>query len=618
MCGIAGIAYVSSPPLHRVELEKELSRAEQLLAHRGPDDAGIWISDDDTVGFIHRRLAILDLSPRAHQPMRDASGNVITFNGEIYNFHELRIQFPDNEYVSESDTEVLLKGLAKTGPDFLTEIEGMFAFAFYSKKEDRLLLAVDPAGEKPIYTYWDGKIFAFASEIKALTAFTGISLIADPERLKESLIYGYVPWPRTVYRNINKIPAGHFQRVDLRRGPEEIRQYWDVPLGQVCHNWSTEQATDSLREILSQSVRRRLVSDVPVGSFLSGGVDSSAVSWEAAQLLTPARLQTFSAGFSHDAESAFYDETKYAAYVAKLIHSDHRVLQIDASTIDAAAIMRRFDEPFGDSSAIPTYLLCEKTSQHVKVVLSGDGGDELFGGYQRFGASLIAERFKTLWQMALSPVLWMDAAPRSFLGKLQRFRRAVNSPLLKRLAVWNSFFAEDDLKRFLGDSETSVFESLKYWDEKTKGISIGEKILYYNFKTYLFDDLLPKVDRMSMAHALEVRAPFLDKTLIKFAFSLPTHMKFDAFHTKRILKQAYRHDLGATITDRAKHGFAFPLPTFLGNQTSRTSTQALRKLFPQSPLSTTAISSPNRTSKDFILWTVDQCLSNGMQIQNAI
>ncbi len=618
MCGIAGIVYVDGPTPDRIDLEGSLSRTEKALAHRGPDDAGIWISDNGRIGLAHRRLSILDLSPRAHQPMLDPRGNAITFNGEIYNFHQLRPAFPEAEYVSQSDTEVLLKGLEAKGTQWLTQLEGMFAFGYVAKEANRLILAVDPAGEKPLYTYWNGKVFAFASEIKALAQLEGVTLVADGERLKESLVFGYVPCPNTIYRDVHKVPAGHFQIVDVKKGPMPSQCYWDVPIGHVRHDWTEKEAAKTLREIMSASVKQRLVSDVPVGSFLSGGIDSSAISLEAARLLQPSQLETFSAGFSVDVESAFYDETEYAAYVAQLIGSHHRVLQVDASNVDASKIMLHFDEPFGDSSAIPTYLLCKKTAQHVKVVLSGDGGDELFGGYQRFRASILAENFKTLLHLGLSPIEWWSVAPRSFLGKLQRFRKAVSKPLLERLAIWNSFFAEEDLKTFLGDAEGSAYQSLQYWDEKTHGLSLGEKVLYYNFKTYLFDDLLPKVDRMSMAHGLEVRAPFLDKALISFAFSLPTSMKFDMFHTKKILKKSYRRDLGAKITDRAKHGFAFPLPTFLDGQGTRAGTAGLKKLFPDSPLSLNALSQANRVSKDFIVWTIDQCLSNRTVSSNAV
>ena len=374
------------------------------------------------MAFAHRRLAILDLSANGHQPMMDAAQNVLTYNGEIYNFQELKRSFELGSFRSGTDTEVLLKGLVKKEDRFLSELDGMFAFAFLKQSSRELILAVDPAGKKPLYTYWDGKIFAFASEIKALLAFRELDREIDREGLRQSLFFGYVPWPSTMYRFIRKLPAGHLQRVSLKTGPKPVERYWDLPMGQTNEQMTMRKASEQLKFLLRDAVRKRLVSDVPVGCFLSGGIDSSAVALEATSLIPREMpLRTFAAGFSSDRQGDFYDETKYADMVATSIGSRHRILQIDAASVEAEHVVGHFDEPFGDSSAIPTYLLCRETRRFVKVVLSGDGGDELFGGYLRFNAALLSERFKGLWSLALSPVSLFKTRPRSFLGKLDHF-----------------------------------------------------------------------------------------------------------------------------------------------------------------------------------------------------
>jgi asparagine synthase (glutamine-hydrolysing) len=607
MCGIVGIAYLDAPAPHPTVFKEQLDQAATAIRHRGPDDHGTWVGRN--VGFAHRRLSLLDLSARGHQPMQDAEGNILTFNGEIYNFGELRAHFPGQTFISHSDTEVVLKGLAREYRTWIKHLDGMFAFGFFSEAKAELLLAVDPAGKKPLYTYWDGRIFAFASEIKALRQIAGLDFSLSQENVKASLVYGYVPWPHTIYRFVRKLPAGHFQTVSLRAGPERPESYWDLPLGQTDFKIDGRHAQMRTRELLSDAVRKRLIADVPVGCFLSGGLDSSAVALEASRLLPKESLLTFAAGFSGDAHRSVYDETPFAQQVAGRIGSQHQVLQIDASAVDAGKIMRHFDEPFGDSSAIPTYLLCQQTARHVKAVLSGDGGDELFGGYLRFRAGMLSEKYQTLWQLALSPLSLFQGSPHSLLAKLNRFRSAVSFPLIKRLSVWNSFFTEEELSRYVGNGTESSLETFRLWDERTHGLPIGEKILYFNFKTYLFDDLLPKVDRMGMAHGLEVRSPFLDKRLIEFAFRLPTSLKFDPFRTKKILKDAYRPELGKDITDRAKHGFAFPLETFLASQSVDAISEPLRKIFPDAPLRLDIGDTRNRTSKQFMIFSLEQCLN---------
>ena len=618
MCGIVGLlvpgAEINRGASSVVNFRRAaLQSAVESLRHRGPDDGGVWLSPDARAGFGHRRLSVIDLSSRGLQPMLGEDGSALTYNGEVYNYRELKSEFTSGEnFVSESDTEVLLKCLMSEGERILPRLDGMFAFAFYSARNNQVILATDPAGEKPLYTYWDGKHFAFASEIKAIKALLaqqGGDFSLDPKALKESLAFGYAPYPRTIYRKIRKLPAGQFQIIDLNSGPKHPVTYWEVPIGEIDRSVRYQDAVAGLRILLRKAVAKRLVADVPLGSFLSGGLDSSAVSLEAASLLRPSRLKTFSAAFSADPLSGFYDESSFARTVAERIGSEHFEVQISSQNVDAASIMQRFDEPFGDSSAIPTFLLCQETRKYLKVALSGDGGDELFGGYMRFRAALVSEKYQTLCKLILSPTSRLQVEPRSLLGKMKRFRSAVSHPLLSRLATWNAFFSEQDLEYFLGEKFTEFAIEIKSWDEKTKGQSIGEKILYYNFKTYLFDDLLPKVDRMSMAHGLEIRAPFLDKELIEFAFRLPTEFKFDAFSSKKILKEAYRDLLGKDITHRSKHGFAFPLESFLGSQPPYIGAKT-RGVFPAARTDLKDLGPLNRSAKQFMLWNFETNLKH--------
>ncbi len=610
MCGIVGFLSVSSeaPPSFPREA---LASATESIKSRGPDDGDIWISESNQIGFGHRRLSVIDISSRGRQPMRDAVGNSLTYNGEIYNFKDLKVEFQNEHFQSDSDTEVLMKGLAQHGASYLSKLDGMFAFGFYDHRAKSLLLAVDPAGKKPIYTYWDGRRFAFASEIKALLCLEGGDFSIDHECVKESLIFGYVPYPHTIYRRIRKLPAGHFQLIDFAKGPAPVQQYWDVPLGQTRHTLSYADAKSELRHLVGRAVEKRLMSDVPLGSFLSGGLDSSIVALEAAKRVSPRKLKTFAAAFANDRLSHQYDESKFARAVAQRIGSDHHEIEIAAGAENAREIMSRFGDPFGDSSAIPTFLICREAKRHLSVVLSGDGGDELFGGYLRFRAALMSEKYKTLWQLLLSPMAsparWLGAKPRSAFGKMQRFQSALGRPLIERLALWNSFFSESDLESYLGEKTPGFDEQIRLWDDRTKGLQIGEKILYYNYKTYLFDDLLPKVDRMSMSHGLEVRSPLLDRDLTEFAFRLPTHFKFDAFSTKKILKDAYEEVLGSDIVHRRKQGFAFPLESFMSHQGVTTGT-ATRRLFPKAKLALDAGSSTNLTSKRFMLWSLETSL----------
>ena len=550
MCAIAGI-FSSDTNLLQIDHEQVL----KTMRHRGPDDA--YHCTIENIHLYHSRLAILDLDSRSKQPFFSNSKNtVITFNGEIYNYKELKedLAVP---FRTTSDTEVLVEFLEKKKISALPKLDGMFSFASYSVSQRELLLAVDPAGKKPMYTYYDGNIFAFASEIKMLAAM-GLPLIPSENARFDFLFFGYAPAPESFYKNIRKLPAGHYQLVP-NGNPQKIQSYFQLPRETLTISY--REAQEKLVTLMTEATRKRLISDRPLGCFLSGGLDSSIVSLEASKLLsTP--LKTFSIAFKQSPDAALYDESYYAQRVSDLLKSEHTTFEMNDSFDEFNHLIRHFDEPFSDSSCFPTALLCKNTSQQIKVVLSGDGGDELFGGYLRFKASLWAERFSPMTPL-LKAFSYVPILPQALTGKIKRFQNALHEKPLQRLALWNSYYSFQDIAALSKQAEERIRRGLAAWDEKLHGLSLQEKILHFNFHHYLQNDLLVKVDRMSMRYGVEVRSPFLDKALIQFAFELPSKFKFDYFKTKKILKDSYRGSLSSEIVDRRKKGFGFPLDIFM-------------------------------------------------------
>ena len=554
MCGIAGFRVVNGNWSNQ---ERRLESARSALVHRGPDANGIWLDPKKEVGLAHTRLAILDLNQRSVQPMVSASGtSVLTFNGEIYNYLDLRRDFATQSWKTTSDTEVALAAIERDGARAFSTFDGMFALAHYNLENRELLLAVDPFGKKPIYTYWDGSIFAFASEIKALAAM-GLPLEICPEAMSEYFALGAVLDSGTVYKNIRRLLGGHSQVVSNLR-PLKPQPYWDLPIGQST-KISYADACVQTEDLIARAVKKRLVADVPIATFLSGGLDSSVIALEA-QSAGSDGLRTFSVGFP---DQAHFDESRYAEIVAHRIRSHH--CKLDGKTLDSPRIyelFRHFDEPFPDSSLMPTAVLCEQVSMQAKVALSGDGGDEIFGGYRRMQAALLTENWSSWMKLALKPVKWSGlqaSSHRSRLGFLLRLQSAIDLPTAQRLLKWNSYFSDDSLARHFESRSEQIQAKMNKLEARVQGQDTGQKILYINAKTYLFSDLLPKVDRMSMLFGLEVRSPFLDKQLAEFVFTLPTKYKFSPLKSKVILKDIYRKRLGSEIVDRKKQGFATPL-----------------------------------------------------------
>lgn len=565
MCGIAGIVGGHPDPA-------ELAPMLEAMRHRGPDDEGTWSDTHCALG--HRRLAIIDLSPGGHQPMLDPTGRLaITFNGEIYNFQELRRQLEGlgHEFHTASDTEVILAAYRQWGADCLRRFQGMFAIALWDAEQRRLFLARDRVGKKPlVYGIQDGR-FYFASELQGLTAHPVIERDIDLAALDMYLSWGYVPAPFTIYRSLRKLPPAHFGVVDLRNGIPEIsiERYWDLQYTPKL--WISEyDACDGIREKLRDAVHRRLISDVPLGAFLSGGIDSSIVVGLMAQL-SSAPVKTFTIGFS----DRQFDETLHARRVAQKWGTDHHEFVVEPDAVGALPkLARHFGEPYADYSAVPTYYVSRETRTGVTVALNGDGGDELFAGYDRYFAIQASERVRDLplgqpVSRFLAGVLPRGSADGP-IRRAQGFFHGVSLPAPQRYARWMNYFREEDKRElFQPDFYASIRESrTPDWAESlfagAGNMQAGEKAMRADLLlSYLPNDLLPKVDITAMANSLEPRSPFLDDQLMEFVARLRLRNKLRGRRTKHLLKRAFAPELPRENVERPKSGFTLPLASWL-------------------------------------------------------
>lgn len=577
MCGICGeLRFGENAPLR----EEEVIRMRDELVHRGPDDSGVYVSDDGRAGLGFRRLRIIDLSASANQPMPNEDGSVrLVFNGEIYNFASLRrdLESRGHRFRSRSDSEVIVHLYEEKGADCVASLEGMFALAIWDERNRRLLLARDRAGKKPLFYYLDHRRVAFASEIKALFPRADIRLEIDPEAIPYYFMHGYVPCPRTFYRGVRQVEPAAVVTVE-HDGTVRSRPYWvlryapDPAVARTTANSVTRsEACERTRELVTQAVERRLISDVPLGAFLSGGIDSTIVVGLMSRLMREP-VKTFSIGF--DGHPA-YDETNYARVAAKLFGTDHTEFKVSPSAIGLVEkLIWHHDGPFGDSSAVPTYIVSELTRRHVTVVLTGDGGDELFAGYIRFFAAVLAERVPKTLGHSLNVVASLLASPandRHPLARAKRFLRSVDLPLYERITRWSSIFFDelDDLLAPELRASIPPVDCLHYIErelEPMKDLTTLSKVLHANFRSYLLDDLLVKMDRCSMANSLEARSPFLDRELVEYVAKLPDRFKLGpAGKTKVVLKEAFADLLPPEILARGKMGFAVPLGAWFRN-----------------------------------------------------
>lgn len=564
MCGIAG--YVGTATQ---ELLPDMLR---VLKHRGPDDEGAYV--EAGVGLGMTRLAIIDLAG-GRQPMANADRSLwIVFNGEIYNHRELRhnLEAMGQRFLSRSDTEVILQSYAQFGEACVDRLRGMFAFAIWDSRRRSLFLARDRIGKKPLYYWHRNGLFLFASEIKALLCHPAVSRTLDWEAFHHYMAFGYTPTDRSIYAEIAKLPPAH--TATLRDGALTLQRYWTLPHGNDCSDRGTsvQDAAALARHELREAVRLRLESDVPLGVFLSGGIDSSAVVASMREV-TGKPIATFSIGFGRASPS--YDELHYARLVAERFETDHHeeILEPDVEKL-LPTIVHHFDEPFADSSAIPTFVVAQATASHVKVALSGIGGDETFGGYPRYLGVRLSERYGRLpgWLRALpNPFLRFipdsEASP-NWGDWVRRFVAEADRPLPERYIGWTRFFAEAALTRLATpalreqwDTNIEAVQRAAFADRGHDDPMDGA--FRIDLCTYLPDDLLVMADRMSMAHSLELRAPFCDHRLIEASLMIPPAMKIRGFRLKSLLKAAFADVLPPQVLSHRKQGFMIPLGRWL-------------------------------------------------------
>ncbi len=560
MCGIAGrVNFLSGAPVSR----ETVTGMCDLIAHRGPDGHGVYCAGP--VGFGHRRLAIIDLSPLGRQPMLSADGTlVVTFNGEIYNYRELKTELEGagHTFRSHSDTEVILAAYRQFGDACVERLIGMFAFALWDAPRRRLLVARDRLGKKPLHYRVDRDGIAFSSEPKAFLAEPTFVPEVDLQSLSQYLSYQYVPSPRSGFKGVEKLPPAH--TLVAEDGRITITRYWKLSYART-RTLSDADALDGVTEHLGRAVRRRLISDVPLGAFLSGGLDSGLVVSFMAEGMDAA-VRTFSIGF----EEEEFNELPAARLVAEQYGAAHTEFVVRPQAVDLLPqLVWHYGEPYADSSALPTYILSELTRAHVTVALNGDGGDENFAGYDRYSAMLIAERLArvpTLARRALAA--GTAAAARVFrhriIGRAARFAGGLASSPERRYASWMMHF-DPELKARLCTADFAAatvedsYQLLETAFASSDGTNLLEKTLDVDVRTYLPDDLLVKVDIATMAHGLEGRSPFLDHELMEFAAQLtPAHKVRDG-QKKHVLRRLAERRLPARLLQLPKKGFGVPI-----------------------------------------------------------
>lgn len=563
MCGIAGIVTLGAGA--PAPEEADAMAMARRLRHRGPDGQAAWVSPSGRCALGHARLKVIDLVT-GDQPMGNEDGTVqVVFNGEVYNFGALRAELEalGHRFRTQSDTEVLVHGWEAWGESLPERVDGMFALAVWDETRSTLFLARDRAGKKPLFWIETGGRFAFASEVKALLALPWVGAEMDPAALPYYLAYGYVPAPMTFYRGVAKLPPASCMTV--KGGQVTVRRYWSLDWTRSGGGMGVEEASATLRALLGEAVDRRLVADVPLGAFLSGGIDSTVVVGLMRERIE-GPLRTFSLGFADDAT---YDETPFARRVARRFGTDHTEFVVEAHAVELVdELVEAYDEPFGDSSAIPTHIVSRLTREHVTVALTGDGGDELFCGYPRFLGMAVAEWTRgpvAAVGNAVGRLLPHHPDFRNPLRRFQRFFAAAALPPEERMLRWIGFLphVEEYLSQVthLPDRRALTASFREPWD-RYAGESAVTRAMALNFDTYLPDDLLVKADRCSMAHGLELRAPFLDTAVMTFAAGLPDGMRYRGRTLKWLVRRTFSDLLPPEVANRGKWGFGVPLPVW--------------------------------------------------------
>jgi asparagine synthase (glutamine-hydrolysing) len=553
MCGIAGVVDLEGLLPGQSGMVRDMC---DVITHRGPDDAGYFAADGVAIGM--RRLSIIDIAG-GHQPIANEDGSIkVVFNGEIYNYRTLRAELEalGHRFATDTDTETIVHAYEQWGDDGLSRLRGMFGIAIWDGRTRSLVLARDRVGIKPLHYAQRGTRLAFGSEIKSILA-AGFEPELDVRALEHYLAFLYTPPDRSIFQGIQKLPPGHLLR--WHDGAITVRQYWQVPVGETFTG-TLDDATEQLTAILSDAVASHLVSDVPLGALLSGGVDSSLV----VGLMSRASsrpVKTFSIGF----DEPEFDELEGARRLARHFATDHHELIVRPDALGVVdRIVEHFDEPFGDSSAVPTWYVSEMARRHVTVVLSGDGGDELFGGYDRYlphpRVASFDRRFGRTGR-AVADAVW-PRLPHGVAGK--NFLRHVAQDQDARYLESVRFFQPDELGALLsGDVRNSLRHSpatpAGRRFERFASLSPHGRMMAFDMETYLPEDILTKVDRMSMAHSIESRVPLLDHEVVTFAASLPAHMKINGGERKLVLKRAAARVLPAEVLNRRKRGFGVPI-----------------------------------------------------------
>lgn len=602
MCGIAGFYLFDESK--KENYFQNLEAATHTLGQRGPDAGGTFTQD--TVGLGHRRLSILDISERGNQPMEDATGRyVITFNGEVFNFISIREKLIKKgyEFRTDTDTEVVINAYAAWGLEALLHFNGFFAFAIYDKKEKSLFLARDRFGIKPLVYALNDQRLIFSSELKALKEFEAFDEL-DKQALNLYFQLTYIPAPFTVFKNAKKLLPGHF--MEIREGHASIKKYYQPPFRPETMIPDYEEAKNELRERLESAVKLRMISDVPLGTFLSGGIDSSIISALAHQHAS--ELHTFSIGYR---DHPFFDETAYAESVAKKLGTRHHVFSLSNQDLldHVHSVVDYLDEPFADSSALPMYILSRETRKHVTVALSGDGADELFSGYNKHEAwdrSIRKNAVNSILKLAGGMLRFLPRSRQNtwtnFFRQVEKYRNILALPLKERYWHLAAFIPEPEVRKLI---LTDFYEGVEnFKQELLQEIDHSDLnlVLELDVLLVLAGDMLRKVDAMSMANSLEVRVPFLDHRVVETAFRIPSNLKLNEKGRKYILKEAFKDELPEEVFRRGKHGFEVPLLDWFKNE--------LREELDRSVFSESMIKDLGILNSDEIKVVKDQLYSN--------
>ena len=550
MCGIVGFIDAQRG---REDAQRLIESMCRVIRHRGPDDQGIWVGDGIALGV--QRLAIIDVA-RGHQPIFNEDQSIlVVFNGEIYNYRELQCELSGrgHRFSTQSDTETILHAYEEYGDDCVKHLSGMFAFAIWDRKRHRLLAVRDRFGKKPFHYFWDGERLIFGSEIKSILE-AGVPREVEPVALDEYLVYGYVPTPNTLFKDIFKLPAAHL--LSYEDGKLNIRRYWELPFTPACQDGETT-AIERTSLLLKEAVQARLMSEVPLGAFLSGGIDSSIVVGLMSSMMSQP-VKTFSIGF----EEEDYSELPYARQVAQRFGTDHHEFIVRPDLVEALPrLVWAYDEPFADPSMLPTYYVSRLAREHVTVVLTGDGGDEIFGGYTRYARELAIDHIPAPLRLLAGSV------SRLMPGGMRGKRRLGNmSRDLATRYVYNNMLFPEDARPSLYSRE--YFSQVQFHNPYARHIhefdaashlDVTAQMQYVDARTYLTDDILVKVDKASMLNSLEARAPILDQRLVEYVSSLSPDIRMRGGALKYLLKKVAADILPAEILTRPKQGFGVPL-----------------------------------------------------------